>query len=134
MYELRKSFTFEASHVLPRHDGKCARLHGHSWRAVVVVRGRRLFSGLGVDKQAIAQTGMLCDYAKISEAVKPLIDGYLDHYHLNDSLSLDDPTSEAVAQWLYRRLLVELKLPVGVYLAEVQVDETCTSSCRYWEE
>lgn len=134
MYELRKTFTFEASHVLPHHDGKCARLHGHSWKATVVIRGRQLFSGVGDNPDARAQTGMVCDFSRVSSAVKPIVEGYLDHYHLNDSLELESPTSEAVAKWLYRKLLAEMRLPVGVYLSEVQVDETCTSSCRYWEE
>ncbi|NES98612.1 MAG: 6-carboxytetrahydropterin synthase QueD, partial [Desertifilum sp. SIO1I2] len=26
-----KEFRFEAAHHLPHHDGKCRRLHGHSW-------------------------------------------------------------------------------------------------------
>jgi 6-pyruvoyltetrahydropterin/6-carboxytetrahydropterin synthase len=36
---IRKRFRFESSHVLPHHTGKCARLHGHSYRLEVTVRG-----------------------------------------------------------------------------------------------
>jgi queuosine biosynthesis protein QueD len=67
---LRKSFRFEASHILPRHKGKCSRLHGHSWVLHVFVRGQ-------VDKE----TGFVMDYAEISDTVKPLIQS-MDHKHL----------------------------------------------------
>jgi 6-pyruvoyltetrahydropterin/6-carboxytetrahydropterin synthase len=39
---LAKEFRFEAAHQLPYHDGKCARLHGHSWHGVVYVAGDTL--------------------------------------------------------------------------------------------
>ena len=39
--EIFKEFTFEAAHHLPNvPDGhKCKRLHGHSWKATLVLRG-----------------------------------------------------------------------------------------------
>jgi len=67
---LRKTFRFEASHILPKHPGKCSRLHGHSWVLHVAVSGP-------IDEV----TGFVMDYAKISELIKPLIDS-LDHHHL----------------------------------------------------
>src|SRR5438034_5141876 len=36
---LRKTFRFEASHILPKHPGKCSRLHGHSWVLHVSITG-----------------------------------------------------------------------------------------------
>ncbi len=36
---LKKTFPFEAAHQLKYHDGKCARLHGHSFKLTVVVAG-----------------------------------------------------------------------------------------------
>src|SRR5260370_5755842 len=37
--QIRKSFTFEAAHVLPHHPGKCSTLHGHSYRLDVALEG-----------------------------------------------------------------------------------------------
>ena len=118
-FTLSKDFRFEASHQLHAHDGKCARLHGHSWVGRVVVAGPDLVT-------EGPKTGMLLDYADLKAAVQPLLDQYLDHWHLNDTLALAAPTSEAVACWLYERLRAVLPT-----LVAVEIEETCTSRCRY---
>lgn len=120
MFTLVKEFRFEAAHRLPSHDGKCRRLHGHSWVCRLVVRGDTL-QGAGSPK-----SGMLLDYGQIKLALAPILEGQLDHHYLNESLPLENPTSECIAQWLYERLKGELPL-----LAAVEIDETCTCSCRY---
>ena len=122
MWTLRKTFRFEASHVLPQQGGKCARLHGHSWVLQVEVQGDRLAA-------AGARAGMVLDYGDISAIVKPLIDGYLDHYHLNDTTGLANPTSEELARWVYDRIA-----PYLDGLTAVTIHETCTSECRYARE
>lgn len=116
---LTKEFRFEASHQLLHHDGKCARLHGHSWKGRVFVCGRSLH----VDGP---KQGMVIDYADIAAPIKNLVDGYLDHWHLNDSLGMESPTSENIARWLYVHLF---NLIPG--LIAVEIEETCTSSCRF---
>ena len=72
---------------------------------------------------------MIMDYADIKKYLKPLIDDYLDHYHLNETTGLINPTSEAIAKWIYERL--EHKIPG---LVAVRIDETCTSQCIYSKE
>ena len=39
MYQLTKEIRFEAAHRLPHHDGQCARLHGHSFKARIILKG-----------------------------------------------------------------------------------------------
>ena len=114
--EIYKEFTFEAAHRLPNAPAghKCARLHGHSFRVALHVRGP-------VD----ARAGWVMDFGDIKSAVKPLIDR-LDHYYLNEIEGLENPTSERLASWLWERLAPALPL-----LSEVVVHETCTSGCRY---
>lgn len=114
--ELFKEFTFEAAHRLPNApDGhKCARLHGHSFVAVVHVSGE-------VDPH----TGWVIDFADISDAVRPLVD-QLDHRYLNEIDGLDNPTSEHLARWVWCRL--EPRLPL---LFAVTIRETCTAGCTY---
>jgi 6-pyruvoyltetrahydropterin/6-carboxytetrahydropterin synthase len=117
--EIFSEFTFEAAHRLPNvpADHKCYRLHGHSFRAEVHVRGR-------VDDH----TGWVVDFAEIKRAWKPL-HKELDHNYLNDVAGLENPTSEHLARWIWRRL--ELTLPG---LSKVVVRETCTSGCVYQGE
>jgi 6-pyruvoyltetrahydropterin/6-carboxytetrahydropterin synthase len=119
LFTLTKKFTFEAAHDLPRHDGKCRRLHGHSWVMVVAVAGDRL-------RETGPKSGMLMDYGDMSLVVKPLVEAKLDHHYLNDTTSLDNPTSEELARWIYEQLKPLLPL-----LLWVEIQETCTSSCRY---
>jgi 6-pyruvoyltetrahydropterin/6-carboxytetrahydropterin synthase len=114
--ELRKSFQFEAAHLLPNlpPEHKCRRLHGHSFRAEVVVAGP-------MDERL----GWVMDYADISAAFKPLWE-QLDHRYLNEVPGLENPTSENIAVWIWARL--KPRLP---QLTEVIVAETCTARCAY---
>jgi 6-pyruvoyltetrahydropterin/6-carboxytetrahydropterin synthase len=114
--ELHRDVTFEAAHRLPHvPDGhKCARLHGHSFRIRLVVRGP-------VD----AHTGWLMDFGDIKAAWAPF-DAQLDHHYLNDIAGLENPTSEVLAKWIWDRLIVTLP-----QLSAIQVHETCNSGCIY---
>lgn len=114
--ELRKTFQFEAAHLLPNLPAshKCRRLHGHSFQVEVAVAG-----------PMDPRLGWLIDYAEISEAFKPLFD-QLDHYYLNEVTGLENPTSENIAVWIWQKL--KPRLP---QLVEVVVAETCTARCVY---
>jgi 6-pyruvoyltetrahydropterin/6-carboxytetrahydropterin synthase len=118
-FTLKKRFTFEAAHFLPLHQGKCRRMHGHSWVGWVEVAG----TGLHADGP---EAGMVMDYACISEAVGPMVDQYLDHYCLNESLPIASPTSEAIAQWVFEHLRCK-----GLPVSAITIEETCTSVCTY---
>jgi 6-pyruvoyltetrahydropterin/6-carboxytetrahydropterin synthase len=115
--ELTKEFTFEAAHRLPRlpADHKCFRMHGHGFRVEIAVAGE-------IDPTL----GWLVDYADIAARVEPIIRGELDHRTLNDVPGLENPTSEMLCVWLWRRLAPSLP-----GLAGVTVHETCTARCTY---
>jgi 6-pyruvoyltetrahydropterin/6-carboxytetrahydropterin synthase len=115
--ELFCEFRFEAAHLLPHvpADHKCRRLHGHSYRVAVHVEG-----------PVEEASGMVMDFADIAAVVRPLIEAELDHRYLNEVPGLENPTSEQLARWLWRR--VQPRLPG---LVRVVVRETCTSGCAY---
>lgn len=119
MWRLEKEFTFEAAHQLPHHDGKCRRLHGHSFKGRLVCEGPELQS------QGPSQ-GMLLDYADMKAVMKPLLENYLDHHHLNETLKIESPTAEEIARWIYLQIKPKLSALVAVV-----IDETCTSRCEY---
>ena len=117
--EIFKIFNLECAHRLPNvpEGHKCARVHGHSFKVELHVRGP-------VD----GRLGWVMDYAQIKQAFEPLHE-QLDHRYLNDVDGLDNPTSEQLARWIWLRLKPSLPL-----LARVVVHETCTSGCAYQGE
>jgi 6-pyruvoyltetrahydropterin/6-carboxytetrahydropterin synthase len=111
MYTLIVRAGFEAAHDIPGHPGKCARLHGHSYRVEAEFAGDSL-NGLG----------MLCDFADLKTTLNEIVP---DHAYLNDVLP-GPTTAECIARWLYDQL-GERGLPV----AAVTVWETERYGCRY---
>ncbi|HZO92727.1 MAG TPA: 6-carboxytetrahydropterin synthase QueD [Candidatus Baltobacteraceae bacterium] len=107
--QIRKSFTFEAAHVLPHHPGKCARLHGHSYRLDVALEGPLQSEG--------PAAGMIEDFDVLTRVVKDAVVAELDHRSLNDVIG--NPTAELIAVWIWKRLASELPA-----LAEIVVWET----------
>lgn len=80
---------FDAAHYIKDHAGKCAALHGHTWKVSVWVRG--------TDAQ-LDGTGILWDFGRIKE-----ITGEFDHKTLNDELAVN-PTAERLVMHIYRTL------------------------------
>jgi 6-pyruvoyltetrahydropterin/6-carboxytetrahydropterin synthase len=112
--EIAKTFTFQAAHQLPNHDGKCAQLHGHSYRVEV-----RAFGPIQ-PADGEPDEGMVLDFALIGKAWHPIFE-QLDHRFLNDVLDFPT-TAENLAAWL----LEELRAKVPAVVA-VRVWETATS-------
>ena len=90
-------FYFDAAHYLPSYKGKCERLHGHTYKLEVVVKGD------------IRKDGMLMDFNELKEVVNSSILDLLDHSNLNDLF--ENPTAENIASWI----LNELKKEIPVY-------------------
>jgi 6-pyruvoyltetrahydropterin/6-carboxytetrahydropterin synthase len=118
---ISKSFSFEAAHRLPHHDGKCARLHGHSFRATIFLHSWQL-------EDEGPKSGMVVDFYDVAQLMKPLLDDYLDHHFLNDTLGLENPTSEEISRWLFFKLA---QTSLHADLQAVSISETCTSRCTY---
>ena len=74
------------------------------------------------------KTGFLIDFGDVDAVVAPIV-ARLDHYYLNEVEGLENPTSENLARWLWRRLR-----PTLPQLSRVVVRETCTSGCIYQGE
>ena len=114
--EIYKEFKFDAAHHLPRlpEDHQCGRMHGHTFRVIVHVRGP-------VDPAR----GWVTDYGEISRICRPVIEK-LDHSCLNEIPGLENPTSENLAVWIWRRIVNEL-----TGLSAVEVKETASSGCIF---
>jgi 6-pyruvoyltetrahydropterin/6-carboxytetrahydropterin synthase len=114
--ELTKEYRFEAAHRLPRVPAghKCQRLHGHSYKVEVTVRG-------AVDPD----TGWLIDFSVIDDVWGEL-HALLDHQNLNDVPGLENSTCENIAIYLWRVLKPRIAVLDGV-----TVWETSDSKCTY---
>ncbi len=111
-----REFHFEAAHSLPEAPPghKCRRVHGHSYRLVVHVRGR-----------IQPRTGWVMDFADLRAVVDPLI-AELDHQYLNDLEGLSCPTAEVIVRWCWRRLKPGLP-----GLSKLELFETARCGCAY---
>jgi 6-pyruvoyltetrahydropterin/6-carboxytetrahydropterin synthase len=115
---IRKIFRFEAAHMLPYHRGKCAGLHGHSYRLEVTVAGPLRDDG--------PDRGMVMDFGDISPIVKSNILDRLDHHHLNDII--ENPTCERVISWI--AAVLTPKLPQLEELVLWETDTACAELGR----
>ena len=122
MFEVEKVFSFEAGHVLQHHDGACSQPHGHSYKVKIAIRKNHL-------ENAGPQQGMVIDFHRIRDVVKPMIDEYFDHHWLNDTLHTESPTAEAIAKWIFNYLDSRLE-----GLCRVSVYETETSCASYMKD
>jgi len=121
-WRVEKSFTFDAAHFLPQHDGKCRDLHGHTYKVTLAFERDHIW-------HTGPKVGMVRDFSEIAEEFKALSDAHLDHKLLNESTLLTHPTSEALARWIFARM--QEKFPD---LVSVTVHETESSSSTYFEQ
>ncbi len=94
MFELSKQFRFDAAHTLDRvidTEGS-RRIHGHSYRAEVVIRGN-----------ADPNTGMVIDLGLFERVLEEARRG-LDHHFLDDVPGLGPATMENLSAWIWRKV------------------------------
>jgi 6-pyruvoyltetrahydropterin/6-carboxytetrahydropterin synthase len=99
---------FSAAHFLPNvpEGHQCGRLHGHGFKI------RLLADAAG------------CSQLELLNAWQPLRDT-LHNAYLNKIIGLENPTSEALSEWLWQRLRVSLSS-----IRAVEVFETRTAGSR----
>ncbi len=97
-------YTFDAAHRLcdsalgdaenDRLYGPCSRIHGHTYRLEVSLRGDTLIHG------------MLIDFGRVDAAVNERIIVRLDHRVINDVAELagNTTTAEDIARWIWSEL------------------------------
>jgi len=117
MWELTKSFRFEAAHALPGTTlGEASQeIHGHSFRAEVTIRGT-----------PDPETGMLIDLGLLSRSMAE-VEKILDHKLLNRIEALGLPTLENLSRFIFERIQ-----HLG-RVARVSVHrDSCNESCTYF--
>ncbi|MBK1716391.1 6-carboxytetrahydropterin synthase [Thiocystis violacea] len=110
-----RRFRFESAHRLPNvpEGHPCGRMHGHGFEVI-----------LHAD-QDLAGRDMGVDFDRLAALWEPLR-AQLHLVCLNDIEGLENPTSERLASWIWRRLKSEFPA-----LSWVSVYETATAGCHF---
>lgn len=118
MYRIRVAETFEASHCIEKHKGRCSNPHGHTYTVEVFLTGTEL------DKD----TGILYDFSALKHILKTFIKKELDHQDLNISMKTDKPSAEVIAAFVYGYLTTRIDM-----LEKVRIWEGKNSYAEYYE-
>lgn len=120
MYELSKQFRFDAAHTLDRivQTESSRRIHGHSYRGEVTLRGR-----------PDPISGMIVDVGILEKEIESVRDA-LDHRFLDDINDLGPATMENLCRWIWNRLKPEFPA-----LSKVSVyRDSSSDAVTYWGE
>lgn len=118
MYELSKEFRFDAAHTLQRNvDEKekigSRRIHGHSYRAEITLRGI-----------PNPKTGMLVDVYEFQKSFEVVRNG-LEHQFLDEIPDLGPATMENLCVWIWKRLAPKLPMLSRVTIHRDSGSEKC---------
>ena len=138
MYRVIKEVRWEAAHRLLNYKGKCANIHGHSYRAIFTFESNKL-----------DENGMVIDFTILKKALQTWLDEYWDHSLILNKLdplidsikdlrnSVDtkiylfdgNPTAENMARALFS--IANNIFKPNVYFVSVEVFEGRKSSAVY---
>ena len=141
MYSLTAEIKFDAAHRLSNYEGKCSRLHGHTYRAIVTVGSSKLLPW-----------GAVMDFGDLKKLLKKFVDEKYDHKTIlwakdeeNQIIGRvlgektvvwmnSNPTAENMAKDIYKSLTPSLRaIHKGVKLVSVELYETPTNKATYTE-
>lgn len=109
---LKQHFNIESARFLPKlpKDHPCSNIHGHSFKIILAIQG------------PLSEVGWVIDYNDIAKTVSPILK-QLDHKLLNEIPGLENPTSELIAQHLFRQIKLALPGLESVTIAETPLTE-----------
>lgn len=108
-----KIFTFDSAHRLDDYVGKCANLHGHTYKLEVTIKGRT------------DHRGIVVDFGDIKRIVNEQIIGKYDHQFLNDHMEFNTTAENMVFHFFQ---------VIDEYLKDLQNHAPVRLMlCRLWE-
>lgn len=134
--QITKIFTFDSGHRLSNYEGKCKRLHGHTYHLEITIKGE------------LDERGMVMDFGDLKTIFREDIDSKFDHkimlktgdkYNktLARALPKEDesicwvdynPTAENIAKDIMEILQKRIQeRTTGIEVARVKLYETPTS-------
>ena len=107
---------FDAAHWLNNYEGKCANIHGHTWKVECQIKSQRL-----------NRQGMVIDFGIVKRALDDIL-AVMDHNIVN--FIVDQPTAENIAKYIYDQMYRWLrdysinKTGISYFLEKIIVYET----------
>lgn len=122
-YILGISGHFDSAHFLRGYKGKCAQLHGHTWKTDIEISSNEL-----------DEIGMAADFKILKNELNHILERF-DHKILNDCTPFDilNPTAENLSKEIYERLKDKLRVIKNVSIKSVTVWESPTAYAKYQE-
>lgn len=136
--KITKIFTFDSSHMLDGHDGKCQNLHGHTYKLEITVSDGLI--------QGSAKDGMVMDFTDLKAIVKQEIIEPFDHAFIYDGSNARESQIAALldgwnmktlrlncrttAENMSMEMFMRLK-QAGLKVCSVKLWETLTSCAEY---
>jgi len=119
---------WDAGHRVYKHEGKCAHVHGHRYRAEITAQAELDDIGrvidFGVLKERVgAWIQAHWDHGMLLASNDPLVEtwGQLDHKHF---IMSSNPTAENIAAFIGEQMAPECLHGTGVQIVAVRVWET----------
>lgn len=125
LIRITREFSFEMAHALEGYDGACSRIHGHSYRLFVTLRGEPAVEG--------PKRGMVMDFGELKALVEEVIVARFDHRLLERGQEVDfQPTCENLVA--HFAALLGPQLPSGVELFSLRLYETARSFAEWFSD
>lgn len=136
--KITKIFTFDSSHMLDGHDGKCQNLHGHTYRLEITVSDGLIQGG--------AKDGMVMDFTDLKAVVGREILEPFDHAFIYDGSNARESQIAALLEgWQMKTLRLPKRTTAenmtvimygrlknaGLNVCSVKLWETPTSCAEY---
>ena len=122
---LHTEFKFDSAHFIDGYNGKCGRMHGHTYRVKMTAKAHKLNPSAYLDTD-----DMVCDFKELKWAAKDAMKGGLDHGILNDLINVNT-TAERIAEYIHQE--TKRRIPDGIELT-VTVWETEHSWVEYTDK
>ncbi len=124
-WTLNTEFTFDAAHSIGGYDGKCARMHGHTYRVRISAKSHTLNPSKYLDTP-----DMVCDFNELKWAGKDSEKGGFDHGILDELMPVNT-TAERIAEYIHKE--TKSRIPGNIELT-VTVWETENSWVEYTDK
>ena len=124
-WKLNTEFKFDSAHAIVGYDGKCSRVHGHTYRVKITAKSHKLNPS-----KYLNTPDMVCDFRELKWAARDAEKGGLDHCFLNDQIPITT-TAERLAEYIH--VETKKRIPEGIELT-VTVWETPESWVEYTDQ